>query len=140
MPVILFKKCHVPAILDGTKTVTRRMWTAKRAEAVQDWIRTRTWVKLKTNRFKKEYFAMATILDIREEAPCRMEPEDCAREGYPMLTPSEFYGQVLAVTGEIPMEDRAIVWATGIFGNKRMYRVHFKLVKETVNGEDHDTP
>lgn len=73
--VILFKQEHVPMILSGRKTQTRRKWKKPRAKVG-------SIHQAKTGFKKDDTFALIRITGIRHEAMGDISDEDVYREGY----------------------------------------------------------
>jgi len=73
--MILFKQEHVPMILSGRKTQTRRRWQRPRAKVGS--IR-----QAKTGFAKTDVFAHIKITGLRQEALGDISNEDVYREGY----------------------------------------------------------
>lgn len=74
--MILFKPEHVPLILNGTKTQTRRLWKTSRA-------RVGSIHKAKTKMLSKDYFAKIHILKVWQEQLGCISDSDAHKEGYP---------------------------------------------------------
>ena len=74
--MLLFKPEHVPAILDRTKTQTRRMWKRARAKVCS--------VHQCTTKLydRTGVFALVKIRAVRQEKLVAISHEDAVREGY----------------------------------------------------------
>ena len=77
-----------PQLLDGSKTDTRRMgWSKTRAgdriTAVEKCMGLR-------NGEKQVVLAEIVVTDVRREPLDAITPEDCAREGFPDMSPAKF--------------------------------------------------
>lgn len=73
--MLLFKPEHVPLILNGTKTQTRRIWKRKRCNVGSVHL-------AKTEMLSKEYFAKLTILRVWQEKLGDISETDAIAEGY----------------------------------------------------------
>lgn len=72
--MLLFKPEHVPLILGGTKTQTRRLGKRRwNIGAIH---------KAKTQMLSKEYFALLEILDVYQERLFDISDKDAIEEGY----------------------------------------------------------
>ena len=74
--MILFKPAHVPMILDGTKTQTRRLWEKAR-------VRVGAIHQARTQLFNGDPFARLRITALRREPLSEVTEKDVKREGYP---------------------------------------------------------
>lgn len=73
--MLLFKPEHVPLILNGTKTQSRRIWKKKRCNVGSIHL-------AKTKMLSKEYFAKLKILKVWQERLMDISEEDAKKEGY----------------------------------------------------------
>jgi hypothetical protein len=73
--MLLFIPEHVPMILDGTKTQTRRIWKRKRCNVGAIHL-------AKTMMLSKEYFAKLNILRVWQEPLGDISRADAIAEGY----------------------------------------------------------
>ncbi len=73
--MLLFKPEHVPLILNGTKTQTRRIWKRKRCNVGAVHL-------AKTMMLSKDYFAKLKILRVWEERLGDISQADAIAEGY----------------------------------------------------------
>lgn len=73
--MLLFRPEHVAPILAGTKTQTRRIWKAWRANV-------RSTQVAKTKMLSKEHFATLYIMDRWEEELSEITEDDAKAEGY----------------------------------------------------------
>ena len=82
--MLLFKREHVPLILDGTKTETRRLWIDKKTSKAR--VKPRCLVDkihlAKTKMLSKEYFAKLLIKKVWKEPLGDITDEGAIREGY----------------------------------------------------------
>ena len=106
--MILFKKEHVPLILSGRKTQTRRLWKRQRAKVGSIHL-----AKLKM--LSKEYFARIRILKVWQERLSHLSTEDALKEGYPSRA------HFLAKFWEINGITSSQIW---------LWVVEFELLKE----------
>lgn len=72
--MLLFKPEHVPLILDGTKTETRRIWKKAR-------VRVGSLQKAKTKLMSKDFFAILRITDVHREVFQSITEEGALAEG-----------------------------------------------------------
>ena len=75
--MLLFKPEHIPMILNGTKTQTRRVWKTRRVKVGNIY-------QCKITLFGKP-FATVKVVGLREEMLGLISKEDCVAEGYPKL-------------------------------------------------------
>ena len=77
-----------PQLLDGSKTVTRRLgWrTLKPGDEL---LAVRKCMGLRKGE-KQHPLARIRVKSVRREPLCRMLAGDCAAEGFPLMTPSVF--------------------------------------------------
>lgn len=73
--MMLFKKEHIPMILQGKKTATRRVW--KRPQ-----VKIGNIYKCKTSMLSREYFAKVKVKEVYREALYFMTDFDARKEGY----------------------------------------------------------
>lgn len=74
--------------IDGTKTVTRRMgWTNLKAGDQLNGVRKAMGLK---KGEKIHVLGEIIVTDVRREPLSLITPDDCAREGFPHMTPDEF--------------------------------------------------
>ncbi len=73
--MMLFKPEHVPMVLDGTKTETRRIWKRQRAKVGSIHL-------AKTKMLSKDYFARLRILSVHQEPLLNISEEGAKAEGY----------------------------------------------------------
>lgn len=72
--MILFKPYHIPLILDGRKTQTRRIWSKPRAKIG-------SIHKVKTELLSKDHHCLIRILDVYPERLGDISAEDAKAEG-----------------------------------------------------------
>ena len=77
---MLFKPEHKYLILDGTKTVTRRVWK-------KPMVKVGGIYKCKLKMLSKDYFAKIKVTKLYKQKLGMMNIEDCKKEGY---TPTNF--------------------------------------------------
>lgn len=82
--MILFKLAHVPLILNGTKTQTRRLWIDKKTKKAREKPRCKVGAihLAKTKMLSKEYFAKLIILNVWKEKLGDISKEDAIKEGF----------------------------------------------------------
>ena len=73
--MLLFKPEHVPLILNGTKTQTRRTWKSARCLVGKVHL-------AKTEMLSKEFFAKLKILRVWQEKLMIITDQDAIAEGY----------------------------------------------------------
>ena len=72
---MLFKREHIPMILNGTKTATRRIWKKPRVKEGRIY-------KCKNKMLSKEYFALIKVNKIYKQFLGEMGDKDAIKEGY----------------------------------------------------------
>lgn len=75
-------------LMDGTKTVTRRTGWANLQPGTR-LLAVRKAMGLKAGE-KVQVLCEVDVVSVRREALCCIDAEDCAREGFPHLTPADF--------------------------------------------------
>lgn len=102
--MILFKPEHVPLILDGRKTQTRRLWKKPRVRvgAVHQCFTKPPWMQEKA-----EPFARVRITGLRWEELACISAEDALREGY---ADREAYFEAFERIYRVERDDIGLVW------------------------------
>jgi hypothetical protein len=100
--IISFAKT-TPALLDGTKKVTRRRWAAQHARQFKAGTVHQAWDRLPRVKGSKRVALIRATADAYQEPLGKMPPEDVALEGTPATTVDEF----IAFIGGTPNE---VVW------------------------------
>lgn len=82
--MLLFKPPHVPLILAGIKTDTRRLWIDKKTGKARNKPRCKVGAihLAKTQMLSKEYFAKLLILKTWKEKLGDITDDDALKEGY----------------------------------------------------------
>ena len=82
--MLLFKPEHVPLILDGTKTQSRRLWWDKKKNQLAEHSRCKVDAihMAKTMMLSRKYFAKLKILRVWKEKLGDISREDAIAEGY----------------------------------------------------------
>ena len=75
---MLFKETHVPMILNGTKTATRRVWK-------RPMVKVGGIYKAKLQMLSKDYFAKIKITKLYQQHLWEIKKEDVLKEGYKTL-------------------------------------------------------
>lgn len=75
---MLFQPEHIPMILDGTKTATRRNWK-------KVMVKVGGVYKVKTKMMSKEYACLIRVVNLYKQALGDMTIDDCQNEGYNTL-------------------------------------------------------
>ena len=112
--MLLFKPEHVPLILNGTKTHTRRIWKRKRCNIGSHHL-------AKTKMLSKEFFAILLIKNVWQEKLGDITEKDCIAEGYTSK------GTYLRAFFKINKIDGVFInhWL-----NKEVWCVEFEVVKD----------
>lgn len=97
--MLLFKPCHVVAILNGQKTQTRRIWKKVRCKVGAIHL-------AKTQMLVKKYFAKLRIKKVWEERLGNLSKEDATKEGG--YTPEEYVNVWKEINGDYDPD--IIVW------------------------------
>ena len=112
--MLLFKPEHVPFILNGTKTHTRRIWKRKRCNIGAIHL-------AKTKMLSKEYFAKLKILRVWQEYLGDISKEDAIKEGY---NSREEYFRVFFLINDI----KPLLYNYWLL--QKVWCVEFEVVKE----------
>ncbi len=88
---MLFKPEHVPMILSGKKTATRRNWKSPRVKVGNVY-------KCKTKMLSKDSFAEIVVHKVYKQALYFMTDKDARKEGYRSM--EEFHKIWVEINGE----------------------------------------
>ena len=103
MPRLMSFSLTADALLDGTKTVTRRLgWRSLRAG---DELRAVRKVMGRSKGEPIEDLARIRVLNVRREPLNRISAADVAAEGYPNLSPSAFVAMFCEAMGCAPDDE-----------------------------------
>jgi hypothetical protein len=108
--MLLFKPEHVPLILNGTKTQTRRIWKRKRCNVGAVHL-------AKTEMLSKDYFAKLKILRVWQEELGEISESDAKAEGY--ASRKEYFAVFIEINKIEVVKLDLVVWC-----------VEFKKVEE----------